>query len=96
MHLAGPGDSFAEVAVMGDFPCPCERVILPALARGAVVISDRFADSTRVYQALAREGAAGAGEGLPQGGPALAEALHRLTIGIEPVGPFSLIFLQTT
>jgi dTMP kinase len=27
-----------------------ERVIVPALARGAVVISDRFADSTRAYQ----------------------------------------------
>ena len=27
-----------------------ERVIVPALARGAVVICDRFADSTRAYQ----------------------------------------------
>lgn len=27
-----------------------ERVILPALERGAVVITDRFADSTRCYQ----------------------------------------------
>ena len=31
-----------------------ERTILPALARGAIVISDRFADSTRVYQGAAR------------------------------------------
>jgi dTMP kinase len=31
-----------------------ERLIRPALARGAVVISDRFADSTRVYQGATR------------------------------------------
>ncbi len=31
-----------------------ERTILPALQRGAIVISDRFADSTRVYQGAAR------------------------------------------
>ncbi len=31
-----------------------ERTILPALKRGAIVISDRFADSTRVYQGAAR------------------------------------------
>jgi dTMP kinase len=31
-----------------------ERVILPALASGRVVITDRFADSTRVYQGLTR------------------------------------------
>lgn len=30
-----------------------ERTIQPALARGAVVISDRFADSTMAYQGLA-------------------------------------------
>jgi dTMP kinase len=30
-----------------------ERTIRPALARGAVVISDRFSDSTRAYQAAA-------------------------------------------
>jgi len=30
-----------------------ERLIRPALARGAVVISDRFADSTRAYQGAA-------------------------------------------
>lgn len=31
-----------------------ERTIEPALAAGKVVISDRFADSTRVYQGVAR------------------------------------------
>ncbi len=36
-----------------------ERVIAPALARGAVVLCDRFADSTRAYQ--------GAGGGAPAG-----------------------------
>ncbi|WP_428409334.1 dTMP kinase [Hyphococcus sp.] len=30
-----------------------ERIIQPALARGAVVITDRFADSTMAYQGLA-------------------------------------------
>ncbi len=31
----------------------CERVIWPALKRGAIVICDRFVDSTRLYQGLA-------------------------------------------
>lgn len=31
-----------------------ERTIQPALSRGAIVISDRFADSTRVYQGATR------------------------------------------
>lgn len=31
-----------------------ERTILPALNRGATVITDRFADSTRVYQGVTR------------------------------------------
>jgi len=43
-----------------------ERVIAPALARGDVVICDRFTDSTRAYQ--------GAGGGA---NPALIEALER-------------------
>lgn len=50
-----------------------EKTILPALAAGEVVISDRFADSTRVYQGAARA--------------ALREKvdlLHAAMIGIEP------------
>lgn len=54
-----------------------EKTILPALAAGETVICDRFADSTRVYQAV-RAGADGA---------ALREKLdllHTAMIGIEP------------
>lgn len=47
-----------------------ERLIRPALARGAVVISDRFADSTRAYQ-----GAAGGIE------PAFIDTLERQVLG---------------
>lgn len=50
-----------------------ERTIRPALDRGAVVLCDRFADSTRVYQGVAR----GAGA-------ELADRLHELAIGLEP------------
>ncbi|MCZ7675442.1 MAG: dTMP kinase [Roseovarius sp.] len=50
-----------------------ERVIAPALARGAVVICDRFADSTRMYQGLR-------GEGLRE----LVDRLHAMMIGREP------------
>ena len=50
-----------------------ERTILPALERGAVVVSDRFADSTRVYQGAARADLR-----------ATVDALHELMIGIEP------------
>ena len=44
-----------------------ERVIAPALARGAVVVCDRFADSTRAYQ--------GAGGGAPADFIAAMEAV---------------------
>lgn len=49
-----------------------ERVIVPALARGDWVVSDRFADSTRVYQ------------GTRGGDRAMVDALHALVIGREP------------
>lgn len=50
-----------------------ERTIAPALARGATVLCDRFADSTRVYQGVARADLR-----------ATVDALHALMIGIEP------------
>ncbi|MGR3548628.1 MAG: dTMP kinase [Roseovarius sp.] len=50
-----------------------ERVIAPALARCAVVICDRFADSTRMYQGLGRSDLRG-----------LVDQLHELMIGREP------------
>lgn len=50
-----------------------ERTIAPALARGETVLSDRFADSTRVYQGAARAHLR-----------ATVDALHALAIGLEP------------
>jgi dTMP kinase len=50
-----------------------ERVIEPALAAGEVVVCDRFADSTRMYQGLR-------GPGLRD----TVDALHRLMIVREP------------
>lgn len=50
-----------------------ERTILPALARGDVVISDRFADSTRMYQGLSRGDLR-----------ATVDRLHAMMIGREP------------
>jgi dTMP kinase len=50
-----------------------ERTIRPALARGATVVTDRFADSTRVYQGVARADLR-----------PMVDALHALAIGLEP------------
>lgn len=50
-----------------------ERTILPALKAGKVVICDRFADSTRMYQGLSRGDLRG-----------LVDQLHDLMIGREP------------
>lgn len=50
-----------------------ERTILPALAAGKVVICDRFADSTRMYQGLSRGDLR-----------ATVDQLHALMIGREP------------
>ena len=50
-----------------------ERTIWPALKSGAVVICDRFADSTRMYQGLSR------GQLRP-----MVDKLHEMMIGEEP------------
>jgi len=49
-----------------------ERVIEPALAAGRIVVCDRFADSTRMYQ------------GLRAGLRDVVDKLHALMIGREP------------
>lgn len=50
-----------------------ERLIRPALATGQIVICDRFADSTRMYQGLSRGDLR-----------ETVDKLHDLMIGIEP------------
>ncbi|SDD51028.1 dTMP kinase [Ruegeria marina] len=50
-----------------------ERTILPALAAGKIVVCDRFADSTRMYQGLSRGDLR-----------RLVDQLHALMIGREP------------
>jgi dTMP kinase len=50
-----------------------EKTILPALARGDIVITDRFADSTRIFQGITRGDLR-----------ATVDTLHALMIGREP------------
>ena len=50
-----------------------EKTIRPALARGATVVTDRFADSTRVYQGATRGDLRG-----------LVDRLHDALIAVEP------------
>ncbi|WP_246831329.1 dTMP kinase [Pseudotabrizicola formosa] len=50
-----------------------EKTIRPALARGDVVITDRFADSTRIFQGITRGDLT-----------ATVDTLHALMIGVEP------------
>ncbi|MFN4193266.1 MAG: dTMP kinase [Tabrizicola sp.] len=50
-----------------------ERTIRPALARGEIVITDRFADSTRIFQGITRGDLA-----------LVVDRLHELMIGVEP------------
>jgi len=50
-----------------------ERTIAPALAAGRTVITDRFADSTRVYQGVARGDLRD-----------LVDRLHAMLIGADP------------
>ena len=56
-----------------------ERTIEPALAEGRDVVSDRFVDSTRVYQGVVRADLRG-----------LVDALHERLIGREPDVTFIL------
>ena len=50
-----------------------EKTIRPALAAGRIVITDRFADSTRLYQGITRGDLRG-----------VVDRLHALMIGVEP------------
>ena len=50
-----------------------EKTIRPALQRGEVVITDRFADSTRIFQGITRGDLS-----------ATVDRLHDLMIGVEP------------
>ncbi len=50
-----------------------ERTIQPAIEGGAIVVTDRFADSTRVYQGVARAELRGT-----------VDLLHRHTIKVDP------------
>jgi dTMP kinase len=50
-----------------------EKTIRPALARGEIVITDRFADSTRIFQGITRGDLS-----------ATVNTLHDLMIGAEP------------
>ncbi|WP_416237463.1 dTMP kinase [Sulfitobacter sp. F26169L] len=50
-----------------------ERLIRPALAQGKIVICDRFADSTRMYQGLSRGDLR-----------STVDSLHAMMIGVEP------------
>ncbi|WP_149587095.1 dTMP kinase [Tabrizicola flagellatus] len=50
-----------------------EKTIRPALARGEIVITDRFADSTRIFQGITRGDLA-----------RVVDRLHALMIGVEP------------
>lgn len=75
--LQGTGDRWSPETELLLFTAArrdhLERTILPALARGAVVLCDRFADSTRIYQGEARADLRD-----------LVDRLHALTIGHDP------------
>lgn len=62
-----------------------ERRILPALETGKTVITDRFADSTRVYQGVARGDLRD-----------LVDRLHTLVIGTEPDRTFVIDIAPAT
>jgi dTMP kinase len=75
--LEGPPDRWSAETELLLFTAArrdhLERTIRPALDAGQIVICDRFADSTRMYQGLR-------GAGLRQ----MVDSLHDLMIGQEP------------
>lgn len=75
--LEGDGDRWSPETELLLFTAArrdhLERTIAPALDAGQIVICDRFADSTRLYQGLARADLRG-----------LVDQLHSLMIGREP------------
>lgn len=75
--LEGDGDRWSPETELLLFTAArrdhLERTIIPALDAGQIVICDRFADSTRLYQGLARADLRG-----------LVDQLHSLMIGREP------------
>lgn len=75
--LSGAGDKWSAETEILLFTAArrdhLERSIRPALAAGRVVICDRFADSTRVYQGATRGDLRGQ-----------VDALHDLMIATEP------------
>jgi len=75
--LTGDGDRWSAETEVLLFTAArrdhLERTIAPAIAAGKVVICDRFADSTRMYQGLSRGDLRAA-----------VDQLHDLMIGREP------------
>jgi dTMP kinase len=70
-QVVSPIDPWAEALVFVAARAQLlQEVVLPALRRGAVVLADRFVDSTLAYQ--------GGGRGLPE---AVLRAIHRETCG---------------
>ena len=75
--LEGPPDRWSPESELLLFTAArrdhLEKTIRPALAQGKVVICDRFADSTRIYQGITRADLRNT-----------VDALHDLMIGQEP------------
>lgn len=75
--LEGPPDRWSPESELLLFTAArrdhLEKTIRPALAKGQVVICDRFADSTRIYQGITRADLRRA-----------VDVLHDLMIGQEP------------
>nr|WP_220791443.1 dTMP kinase [Gluconacetobacter tumulicola] len=82
--LFGGHDLSLRAEILAHFAARCDhvdRLIRPALARGAVVICDRFADSTMAYQ----------GYGIGQGDPATIGLIDALTAQVGLVPDLTLV-----